>query len=46
MTWASLTELYDEGLVNSIGVSNFTMKHLREIMTSSHGVVPTVNQVC
>lgn len=46
MTWEGLTELYDEGLVNSIGVSNFTTKHLQELMLSNHGVVPAVNQVC
>ncbi|XP_028179119.1 uncharacterized oxidoreductase YtbE-like [Ostrinia nubilalis] len=44
MTWRTLTEMYDEGLINSIGVSNFTQRHLDEIISSSH-VTPTVNQV-
>ncbi|KAM3968525.1 putative oxidoreductase YtbE [Aphomia sociella] len=44
-TWAGLAKLYDEGLVKAIGVSNFTVRHLREIMSTNHGVVPTVNQV-
>lgn len=44
-TWASLVELYDNGLVNAIGVSNFTVKHLQQLLKSNHGVIPAVNQV-
>lgn len=44
MTWASLEELYDDGRVNAIGVSNFTIRHLDEI-ASNHSVMPAVNQV-
>ncbi|XP_035440687.1 uncharacterized oxidoreductase YtbE [Spodoptera frugiperda] len=44
-TWASMVELYDNGLVNAIGVSNFTKYHLKLLMERNHGVVPAVNQV-
>lgn len=43
-TWACLEELYDNGRVNAIGVSNFTIQHLDEI-ANNHSVMPTVNQV-
>lgn len=46
LTWSGLVELYDNGLVNSIGVSNFTVEHLKQLMKANHRVVPTVNQVC
>lgn len=45
LTWECLTELYDEGLVKNIGVSNFTIKHLQELMEFNHCVKPAVNQV-
>lgn len=44
-TWAGMTKLYDAGLVGSIGVSNFTTRHLKELLNNNHGVIPTVNQV-
>lgn len=44
-TWAALVDLYDNGLVNAIGVSNFTVYHLKQLMKNSHGVIPAVNQV-
>ncbi|KKO55204.1 aldo/keto reductase [Paenibacillus sp. DMB20] len=43
-TWKALIHLQKEGLVRSIGVSNFQIRHLRDIIEDS-GVVPTVNQV-
>ena len=43
-TWKAMVELRDEGLVRSIGVSNFTIEHLRRIIGET-GVVPAVNQV-
>lgn len=42
--WRSLVKLRDRGLVRSIGVSNFTEKHLRDVIADT-GVVPAVNQV-
>lgn len=43
-TWKALIHLQKEGLVRSIGVSNFQIRHLRDIIEDS-GVVPVVNQV-
>jgi len=43
-TWKALVELHDEGRVRSIGVSNFTMDHLKRIIDAT-GVTPAVNQV-
>ena len=43
-TWRALIELRDEGRVRSIGVSNFTIPHLREIMDAT-GVIPATNQI-
>jgi diketogulonate reductase-like aldo/keto reductase len=43
-SWRAMIALRDEGLVKSIGVSNFTVRHLEELIAHS-GVVPAVNQV-
>jgi 2,5-diketo-D-gluconate reductase A len=42
--WRALVDLQKEGLVRSIGVSNFTEAHLTRIIEDS-GVTPAVNQV-
>jgi diketogulonate reductase-like aldo/keto reductase len=42
--WRALVDLQRDGLVTTIGVSNFTAEHLDRIMDTS-GVVPAVNQV-
>jgi 2,5-diketo-D-gluconate reductase A len=42
--WQALVDLQKEGLVRSIGVSNFTEEHLRRIIDET-GVTPAVNQV-
>ena len=42
--WRALVDLREQGLVRSIGVSNFTPRHLRRIIEET-GVVPAVNQV-
>lgn len=42
--WKALVDLRERGLVRSIGVSNFTEAHLRDIIDDS-GVVPAVNQI-
>ncbi|CAH2034305.1 unnamed protein product, partial [Iphiclides podalirius] len=44
-TWKALNELYDEGRVNSIGVANFTVRHLQDLNIRAGGVFPVVNQV-
>ncbi|AMA73241.1 MULTISPECIES: aldo/keto reductase [Aneurinibacillus] len=43
-TWKALEKLYKDGLVRAIGVSNFKVHHLEELMADCE-VVPMVNQV-
>jgi diketogulonate reductase-like aldo/keto reductase len=43
-TWKAVIELQQEGLVRSIGVSNFTQQHLERIISET-GVTPAVNQI-
>lgn len=43
-TWQALTELYHEGRVRAIGVSNFHIHHLKDILETSD-VVPAVDQI-
>lgn len=42
--WRALVQLQEDGLVRSIGVSNFTEEHLARIIDDT-GVTPAVNQV-
>lgn len=43
-TWRALEHLYQEGRVKSIGVSNFLVHHLEDVLSSAE-VIPMVNQV-
>ena len=43
-TWQALEELYEEGKVKAIGVSNFHVHHLEELFRSAH-ILPMVNQI-
>jgi 2,5-diketo-D-gluconate reductase A len=43
-TWQSFIDLQNDGLVRSIGVSNFQPAHLERLIKET-GVTPTVNQV-
>jgi 2,5-diketo-D-gluconate reductase A len=43
-TWKALCELKADGRARSIGVSNFTIQNLEEIIAAT-GVIPAVNQV-
>ena len=43
-TWRGMIEAREQGLVRSIGVSNFTEEHLTELIEET-GVAPAVNQV-
>jgi 2,5-diketo-D-gluconate reductase A len=43
-TWAAFIELQAEGLVRSIGVSNFEAEHLERVISET-GVTPAINQV-
>ncbi len=42
--WRAMVELQRAGRVRSIGVSNFTEQHLREVADAT-GVMPSVNQI-
>ncbi|KAF2898552.1 hypothetical protein ILUMI_07623 [Ignelater luminosus] len=44
-SWASLIKAKEEGLVKNIGVSNYMVKHLTELLNNCYGVKPAVNQV-
>jgi diketogulonate reductase-like aldo/keto reductase len=43
-TWSALEDLYDSGKVRAIGVSNFNIHHLEDILSDCR-IVPMVNQV-
>lgn len=43
-SWKAMIKLYKEGLVRAIGVSNFHIHHLEDIMNETD-VIPVVNQV-
>jgi diketogulonate reductase-like aldo/keto reductase len=43
-TWKAFVELQQEGLVRSIGVSNFEAEHLERVIAET-GVTPAINQV-
>jgi len=43
-SWKALEELYTAGVLKSIGVSNFTVDHLEDLINNSN-IVPHVNQV-
>ncbi len=43
-TWRAFIELQQEGLVRSIGVSNFEPAHLERLISET-GVTPSINQV-
>ncbi|SET18910.1 aldo/keto reductase [Paenibacillus sp. NFR01] len=43
-TWKAMEQLYASGKVRAIGVSNFQIHHLQDLLADA-SVVPTVNQV-
>ncbi len=43
-SWTAMEELYKEGKVRAIGVSNFNMDQIQNLLTQ-HSVIPAVNQV-
>ncbi|WP_096185939.1 aldo/keto reductase [Evansella halocellulosilytica] len=43
-TWKAMEHLYEEGKVRAIGVSNFNISHLEQLLDDAK-VVPVVNQV-
>lgn len=47
LTWKTLMKLHDNGLgvLKNIGVSNYTVKHLKEMLSDQTNIIPAVNQV-
>ena len=43
-SWRALEDLYAEGQMRAIGVSNYTIEHLEQLLATAR-VVPAVNQV-
>ncbi|MHA1915722.1 MAG: aldo/keto reductase [Promethearchaeota archaeon] len=43
-TWRALENIYEQGKVRAIGVSNFTIPHLEELLESTKSI-PVVNQI-
>lgn len=44
-TWKVLADFQKRGVIRSIGVSNYLIKHLEELLQNDYGVKPAVNQV-
>jgi len=42
-SWKAMVELYKQGKTKSIGVANFAIKHLKELLNKSE-VIPVLNQ--
>ncbi len=43
-TWKAMVELYKQGKIRAIGLSNFQIDHMKDIIAASD-VVPAVNQI-
>ncbi len=43
-TWKAMEKIYEGGKTHAIGVSNFTIRHLKELFETSE-TIPTVNQI-
>ncbi len=43
-TWKALEKLYREGYIRAIGVSNFTINHLKDLIENAE-IIPSVNQI-
>jgi diketogulonate reductase-like aldo/keto reductase len=45
-TWRAMEELYNQGKCKAIGVSNYTIKHLNEMISGKYkvNIMPMVNQ--
>uniref|UniRef100_A0A6P7GRS8 Aldose reductase A-like n=1 Tax=Diabrotica virgifera virgifera TaxID=50390 RepID=A0A6P7GRS8_DIAVI len=43
-SWQQMVKAVNMGLIKNIGVSNYTVKHLQELLNNNHGIKPVVNQ--
>lgn len=44
-SWQDLVKGVKAGLTKNIGVSNYQVRHLKELNANDHGIKPAVNQV-
>lgn len=44
-SWKKLVDLQKQGILRSIGVSNYTVNHLEQLQRDCEDVPPAVNQV-
>lgn len=44
-SWKALTELHKSGRARNVGVSNYTIRHLQELLANTTDAVPAVNQI-
>ncbi|XP_066261862.1 2,5-diketo-D-gluconic acid reductase A-like [Euwallacea similis] len=44
-SWKQMVKAQKEGLVRNIGVSNYNVRHLKELFDNSEGVLPAINQI-
>lgn len=44
-SWELMTKGVRNGLAKNIGVSNYLVRHLKELLAKDHGIKPAVNQV-
>lgn len=44
-SWKCMVDAVKNGLVKDIGVSNYTVNHLKELLSNDYGIKPAVNQV-
>lgn len=44
-TWNTFMKLQKEGLIRSIGVSNYTVRHIKDALADNFEIKPAVNQV-
>ncbi|KAJ8976873.1 hypothetical protein NQ317_001197 [Molorchus minor] len=45
LSWQKLVKGVKDGLTRNIGVSNYNVRHLTELLAKDHGIKPAVNQV-
>ncbi|XP_056631483.1 uncharacterized protein LOC130441722 [Diorhabda sublineata] len=45
LSWQHMVKAVNLGLIKNIGVSNYTTKHLKELLNNNHGIKPVVNQI-
>ncbi|KAJ8919628.1 hypothetical protein NQ315_006154 [Exocentrus adspersus] len=45
LSWQHMVKGVKNGLVRNIGVSNYNVRHMKELLGNNHGIKPAVNQV-